>query len=203
IRLMRSAASGQYWPTTCSLSASPEPRPSQCRPGCIDARVADAWATIAGCHRYDGVVTPGPKSPVVRSASAASTLHTNDDSPCAGTQGWKWSVAMTPVKPCCSAYSASATASAGGNCASMAAYPICAAPMCGAPLTDAALPQGPDTRRQVALEEFDEALLVVPGAVEHQVVEPGVDVRLHLGGDLVGVGAHDPTLRDLLDGKSI
>ena len=68
IRLMRSGASGQYCPTTCSLSASPLPRPSQCRPGYIAARVADACATIAGCQRKVGVVTPGPRSPVVRLA---------------------------------------------------------------------------------------------------------------------------------------
>ena len=48
IRLMRSGASGQYWPTMCSLSASPLPTPSQCRPGYIAASVAEAWATIAG-----------------------------------------------------------------------------------------------------------------------------------------------------------
>src|SRR2546426_707137 len=35
----------------CSLRASPEPRPSQCLPGYMAARVADAWATIAGCMR--------------------------------------------------------------------------------------------------------------------------------------------------------
>ena len=51
----------------CSLSASPEPRPSQCRPGYIAASVADAWATIAGCIRNEGHVTPGPTSPFVRS----------------------------------------------------------------------------------------------------------------------------------------
>src|SRR5690554_4962946 len=191
IRLMRSAASGQYCPTMCSLSASPDPSPSQCLPGCMDARVADAWATIAGCHRLEGVVTPGPKSPVVRSARAASTLHTNDATPCAGTQGWKWSVAMTPVKPRCSAYSASATASAGGNCASIAASPMCGAPLrapaATAPLTAVASAERPDARSQVALEELDEALLVVPGSVEHQMVQPGVEVRLHLGDHLVGV----------------
>ena len=58
---------------------------------------------------------------MVRSPIAASTLHTNDDSPCAGTHGWKWSVAMTPRKPCDSASAASATASAGGNRSSIAA----------------------------------------------------------------------------------
>ena len=39
-RLMRSGASGQYWPTMCSFNASPDPNPSQCRPGYIAAKVA-------------------------------------------------------------------------------------------------------------------------------------------------------------------
>ena len=96
MRLMRSGASGQYCPTTCSLSASPEPMPSQCRPGCIAASVALACATTAGCVRKVGVVAPGPKSPRVRSPIAPSTLHTCDDCPARGTHGWKWSVAITP-----------------------------------------------------------------------------------------------------------
>ena len=103
MRLIRSGAAGQYWPTMCSLSAAPEPRPSQCRPGYIEARVAEAWATMAGCHRNVGAVTPGPRSPFVRSPIAASTLQTKDDSPWAGTHGWKWSAAITPEKPCSSA----------------------------------------------------------------------------------------------------
>ena len=72
----------------CSLSASPEPSPSQCRPGYIAASVADACATIAGCQRNVGAVTPGPMSPVVRSPSAVSTFQTNAACPCAGTHGW-------------------------------------------------------------------------------------------------------------------
>src|SRR5690554_1063803 len=194
IRLMRSCASGQYWPTMCSLSASPDPIPSQCRPGYMAARVADACATIAGCHRKVGVVTPGPRSPVVRSAMAVRTFQTKELWPWAGTHGWKWSDAITPEKPRCSAYSASATASAGGNCASIAAYPM-------ATLTGST--EGADARGQVALEQLDEPLLVVARTVEDQVVQPGVDVRLHLGDHLVGVGTDDPALRDLLDGKRI
>jgi hypothetical protein len=73
----------------CSLSASPEPSPSQCRPGYIAANVADAWATTAGWYRNVGAVTPGPKSPRVRSPTAVNTFHTNADCPCAGTHGWK------------------------------------------------------------------------------------------------------------------
>ena len=108
----------------CSLSASPEPRPSQCRPGYIAASVAEACATIAGCHRKVGQVTPGPRSPVVCSPSAVSTFQTNDASPWAGTHGWKWSAAIRPRKPCCSANSASLIDSRGENCSSAAAIPI-------------------------------------------------------------------------------
>lgn len=71
--------------------------------GYMAASVAEAWATMAGCHRNVGAVTPGPRSPVVRSPSAVSTFQTKDDSPCAGTHGWKWSAAIVPEKPCSSA----------------------------------------------------------------------------------------------------
>src|SRR3981189_3307627 len=37
----------------CSLSASPEPRPSQKRPGYIALIVAAAWAMIAGGRRHE------------------------------------------------------------------------------------------------------------------------------------------------------
>jgi len=47
-----------------------------------------ACATIAGCQRKVGAVTPGPMSPVVRSPSAVSTFQTNAACPCAGTHGW-------------------------------------------------------------------------------------------------------------------
>ena len=87
----------------CSLSASPEPRPSQCRPGYIAASVAEACATTLGWNRNDGQVTPGPRSPAVRSPIAVSTFQTNGAWPCCGTHGWKWSAAITPVKPACSA----------------------------------------------------------------------------------------------------
>ena len=83
--------------------------------------MAAAWATIAGWNRNDGQVTPGPMSPVVRSPTAVSTFHTKEAWPCCGTQGWKWSAAMQPEKPCSSASAVSATASVGWNCSSMAA----------------------------------------------------------------------------------
>ncbi len=45
---LRTPISGHGPPRTCSLSASPAPRPSQKRPGYIAPRVAAAWATTAG-----------------------------------------------------------------------------------------------------------------------------------------------------------
>ncbi len=69
-------------------------RPSQVRPGYIASRVAAACATIAGWNRNDGHVTPGPRSPRVRSPTAVSTFQTNAAWPCCGTHGWKWSAAM-------------------------------------------------------------------------------------------------------------
>ena len=45
---LRTPISGHSPPTTCSLSASPAPSPSQNRPGYIAPRVAAAWATTAG-----------------------------------------------------------------------------------------------------------------------------------------------------------
>src|SRR5690606_20272372 len=123
-------ASGQYPPITCSLRASPEPSPSQVRPGYVASNVAAACATSAGCCRNDGHVTPGPRSPVVCSANDASTLHTNGDCPCAGTHGWKWSAAICPENPCRSASSAISMASLGENCSSAAAIPICTSPTC-------------------------------------------------------------------------
>ena len=103
MRSERSPASGQYRPIMCSFRASPEPSPSQVRPGYMASRVAAACATIAGWKRKLGQVTPGPRSPRVRSPMAVSTFHTNDASPCAGTHGWKWSAAIDPLNPCCSA----------------------------------------------------------------------------------------------------
>ena len=124
MRSIRSGASGQYWATMCSLRASPEPIPSQCRPGNSAAVVAEAWATTAGCHRKLGVVTPGPRSPVVCSPIAARTLQTKGACPCSGVHGWKWSAAMTPEKPWLSAWTARSTASRGGRCSSRSERPI-------------------------------------------------------------------------------
>ena len=43
-------------------------------------------------------------------------------------------------------------------------------------------------RQQIALEEFEEAALIVARRVEHEVVEPVADVVGHLLDRLVGVG---------------
>src|SRR5207237_8519137 len=105
--------SGQYPATTCSLSASPEPRPSQKRPGYIAAMVAAAWAITAGWYRKDGQVTPGPMSPLVCSAAATMNAQTKAALPCWGVQGWRWSAAMTPENPAASAFSQKPTSSLG------------------------------------------------------------------------------------------
>lgn len=67
------------------------------------ASVADACATIAGWNLNDGQVTPGPRSPLVRSPIAVSTFQTNGACPWLGTHGWKWSAAITPANPAASA----------------------------------------------------------------------------------------------------
>jgi hypothetical protein len=103
----------------CSLSASPLPRPSQKRSGYIAAMVAEAWATIAGWNRKLGQVTPGPKSPSVRSPIAVMTFQTNAALPCWGTHGWKWSAAMLPENPARSASTEYWTTSMGSNCSSI------------------------------------------------------------------------------------
>ncbi len=118
---MRSAVSGQYAPVTCSSIASPDPMPSQCRPGYMAASVALAWATIAGCQRKVGTVTPVPRSPVVVCPRAPSTFQTKLAWPCRGIQGWKRSAAMTPENPFCSASAEISRISVGWNCSSIAA----------------------------------------------------------------------------------
>ncbi len=85
------------------------------------ARVAEACATIAGWNLNDGQVTPGPRSPLVRSPIAVSTFHTNGAWPCEGTHGWKWSAAITPRKPAASAATVYSVTSIGPNCSSIAA----------------------------------------------------------------------------------
>jgi hypothetical protein len=42
----------------------------------MTSSVAAAWATIAGCMRKEGQVTPGPRSPDVRVPATASTSQT-------------------------------------------------------------------------------------------------------------------------------
>ena len=48
-----------------------------------------------------------------------------------------------------------------------------------------------------------EAFLIVPGSVEHEMVEPGIKVGLDADKSLVRVGRDDPPLGDLLDGKLV
>jgi hypothetical protein len=87
----------------------------------MTSSVAAAWATMAGCIRNDGQVTPGPRSPRVRVPAAARISQTNEAWPWWGVQGWKWSAAMTPEKPAASARAHRSRISAGPNCSSIAA----------------------------------------------------------------------------------
>ncbi len=89
---IRSSGAGQRSPRTCSFRFSPVPTPRKKRPGIIAAEVAAAWATIAGCIRMIGAVTPVPsRSRSVAWAIAPITLQTNGLWPCASIHGWKWS----------------------------------------------------------------------------------------------------------------
>src|SRR5438094_7898084 len=97
----------------CSLSASPDPSPSQKRPGYRAAIVAAAWAMIAGCERNDGQVTPGPISPRVCSAAAVMNDQTKDALPCWGVHGWTWSAAITQENTTASEYSQTPTSYSG------------------------------------------------------------------------------------------
>jgi NAD(P)-dependent dehydrogenase (short-subunit alcohol dehydrogenase family) len=56
---------------------------------------------------------------------------------------------------------------------------------------------------QIAVEQIEEAALVVPGSVEDQMVEAVLDVFASLFDGLVGVEGHDPAFGDLLDGQGI
>src|SRR6185503_13153740 len=58
-------------------------------------------------------------------------------------------------------------------------------------------------RRKVALEQLHEALLIVTGGVEDEVVEAGIRVLLDLGNRLVWIGADDPALGDLFDRQRV
>jgi len=77
--------------------------------------VAEAWATIAGCVRISGHVTPVAIE--IRSVTAAIppiTLQTKGLSPWASIHGWKWSEMIANEKPSSSARRASRTRSSGG-----------------------------------------------------------------------------------------
>jgi hypothetical protein len=87
-RSRRTDAGGQRSPRMCSLRFSPVPTPSMKRPGIICAQVAAACATIAGCTRPVGHVTPvRTRSRSVASAMPPITLHTNGLWPWRSIQG--------------------------------------------------------------------------------------------------------------------
>jgi hypothetical protein len=108
----------------CSFRFSPLPTPKKKRPSIITAAVALAWATIAGCVRIVGQVTPVPsRSRSVACAIAPITLHTKALWPCLSVHGWKWSEISAKPKPACSARTALRTRSS-GPCSSLdRAYP--------------------------------------------------------------------------------
>jgi len=55
----------------------------------IAAAVAAAWATIAGCRRMSGQVTPVPRRRRVVACTMAPSAHqTNGLCPCRSIQGW-------------------------------------------------------------------------------------------------------------------
>ena len=86
----RISTAGQRWPRTCSFNASPVPTPRKKRPSKSCAVVAAAWATIAGCTRRIGQVTPVPtRTRSVAPATAPSTDQTKGLCPCSVVQGWK------------------------------------------------------------------------------------------------------------------
>ena len=91
------------------------PRPRKKRPSISAAAVAAACATIAGCVRIVGHVTPVPsRRRSVACAIPPITVHTNGLWPCSSTHGWKWSEMSANVKPASSASRALRTRSPGG-----------------------------------------------------------------------------------------
>ena len=86
----RTSTAGHLAPVTCSFRFSPVPTPRKKRPGIMAATEAAAWATIAGCVRIVGHVTPVPtRSRSVAPAMAPSTAHTNGLCPWRSVHGWK------------------------------------------------------------------------------------------------------------------
>ena len=76
--------------------------------------VAAAWATIAGCVRIIGHVTPVPsRSCSVDVPIAPITLQTKGLLPCRSLHGWKWSEIIASSKPASSARTALRTRSSG------------------------------------------------------------------------------------------
>jgi hypothetical protein len=100
----RTSMAGQRAPTTCSFRFSPVPTPRKKRPSSIAADVAAAWATMAGCVRIVGQVTPVPITRrVVTPARPPITDQTKGLWPCASVHGWKWSEIRANSNPCSSA----------------------------------------------------------------------------------------------------
>ena len=74
-------------------------KPRKNRPGNIASSVAAACASTAGWYLYPGGVTPVPNRRLVVAPSAPIHDQTKAECPCDGTQGWKWSEAVTTENP--------------------------------------------------------------------------------------------------------
>ena len=95
-RAKRSPCSGQSIPTGTSFIDSPVPTPRMIRSSARQLRVANAWATIAGLYRNDGVRTLVPSvTRVVEAAAAPSQTRAFGAWPSVWRQGWKWSLVHT------------------------------------------------------------------------------------------------------------
>jgi hypothetical protein len=91
----------------------------------MHSAVAAAWATMAGCRRMVGQVTPVPSlRRSVAWAMAPTTGQTMGLWPWASIQGWKWSEMPAKEKPARSAIVAKRTRSLGGCSSQEMAYPI-------------------------------------------------------------------------------
>ena len=83
-------------PTGTSFIDSPVPTPRMIRFSARQLSVANAWATIAGLYRNDGVRTLVPRvTRVVEAAAAPSHTSAFGAWPSVWRQGWKWSLVQT------------------------------------------------------------------------------------------------------------
>src|SRR5690606_22872164 len=111
----------------CSLISSPLPNAADRRSGNICARVAIAWATIAGWYRWPGAVTT-PTGNDVQAMAAPSQAYEQPDLPCQLAHGAKWSDDEAAWEPGLSAYWTSASSWRGLICSWEACQPTTGMP---------------------------------------------------------------------------